>query len=281
MNYRHEFHAGNFADVFKHIVLTRALLHLGVKPAPFRYIETHAGSGIYDLLGPAPGKTAEWRDGIGTLVAAEAPSDVRHLIEPYLRIVAPLFSADAPRYGGSPWIAKSLLRRQDKMMLCELHPATFKALRANFGNDTRAKLFQIDGYAGLKAFLPPVERRGLVVIDPPFEAAEELATAAYALEKAWRKWTTGIYVLWYPVKNAGTVAGFAANLAGEGIKRVLRLELQIDTPAPRAPLARCGLVIVNPPFGLEAEAKILLPWLAGVLGRRRQPGFLIERLTGE
>ena len=281
MNYRHEFHAGNFADVFKHIVLTRALLHLGVKPAPFRYIETHAGSGIYDLLGPAPGKTAEWRDGIGTLVAAEAPPDVRHLIEPYLRIVAPLFSADAPRYGGSPWIAKSLLRRQDKMMLCELHPAAFTALRANFGNDARAKLFQIDGYAGLKAFLPPVERRGLVLIDPPFEAAQELATAAHALEKAWRKWTTGIY--YALVSGQGCRDGcrsFAADLAGQGIKRVLRLELQIDTPAPRAPLARCGLVIVNPPFGLEAEAKILLPWLAGVLGRR-QPGFLIEWLTGE
>jgi 23S rRNA (adenine2030-N6)-methyltransferase len=118
------------------------------------------------------------------------------------------------------------------------------------------------------------------LIDPPFEAAQELATAAHALEKAWRKWTTGMYLLWYPVKDADTVASFAANLAGKGIKRVLRLEFQIDTPAPRAPLGRCGLVIVNPPFGLDSEAKLLLPWLAGVLGRR-QPGFLIEWLTGE
>jgi 23S rRNA (adenine2030-N6)-methyltransferase len=280
MNYRHEFHAGNFADVFKHIVLTRVLRHLGTKPAPFRTIETHTGSGIYDLLGPAPGKTAEWRDGIGTLITADAPPDVQHLIEPYLQIAVPLIGKVPPRYGGSPWIAKSMLRRQDKMLLCELHPAAFSTLRANFACDARAKLFQIDGYAGLKAFLPPVERRGLVLIDPPFEAAQELATAAHALEKAWRKWATGIYMLWYPVKDASTIASFAADLARQGVKRVLRLELQIDRPAPRVPLARCGLIIVNPPFGLDAEAKLLLPWLAGVLGGR-QPEFLIEWLAGE
>jgi 23S rRNA (adenine2030-N6)-methyltransferase len=148
MNYRHEFHAGNFADVFKHIVLTRALLRLCMKPAPFRYIETHAGSGIYDLLHPAPEKCAEWRDGIGTLMAAAAPPNVRDLIEPYLRIEAPLIDAEGPRYGGSPWIAKSLLRRQDKILLCELQPAAFAALRTKIGGDARAKLFPIDGYAG-------------------------------------------------------------------------------------------------------------------------------------
>ena len=280
MNYRHEFHAGNFADVFKHIVLTRALLRLCIKPAPFRTIETHAGNGIYDLLPPSPGKSAEWQSGIGILMAAAAPPDVRDLIEAYLQIEAPLIHAEGPRYGGSPWITKSLLRRQDRILLCELHPATSKALQANFGNDRRTKLFQSDGYAGLNAFLPPVERRGLVLIDPPFEAAEELTTAADALVKAWRKWTTGIYMLWYPVKDAVTAASFAAKLADQGIKRVLRLELQIDSPAPRAPLARCGLIIINPPFGLDAEAKLLLPWLAGVLGRH-QPGFLIEWLSGE
>jgi 23S rRNA (adenine2030-N6)-methyltransferase len=280
MNYRHEFHAGNFADVFKHIFLSRAVLHLGTKPTPFRFIETHAGSGIYDLLGPEAGKTAEWRGGIGKLMAAEPAPEVQHLIEPYLQITAPLIEGDPPRYGGSPWIAKALLRRQDRMLLCELHPRAFSTLRANFNYDARLKLFQIDGYAGLKAFLPPVERRGLVLIDPPFEAADEFARAAEAIEKAWRKWATGLYMFWYPVKDAETVAAFAANLARSGVKRVLRLELQIDRPAPQGALARCGLVIVNPPFRLEEEAKILLPWLAGVLDGG-EPGFLIDRLTGE
>jgi 23S rRNA (adenine2030-N6)-methyltransferase len=280
MNYRHEFHAGNFADVFKHIFLSRAVLHLGAKPTPFRTIETHAGSGIYDLLGPEAGKTAEWRGGIGKLMSAEPEPEVRHLILPYLQIAAPLIEGDPPRYGGSPWITKALLRRQDRMLLCELHPRAFSTLRTNFGYDARLKLFQIDGYAGLKAFLPPVERRGLVLIDPPFEAADEFARAAAAIEKAWRKWATGLYMLWYPVKDAGAVASFTANLARSGVKRVLRLELQIDRPALQGALARCGLVIVNPPFRLEEEAKILLPWLAGVLDDG-EPGFLIDRLTGE
>ena len=139
------------------------------------------------------------------------------------------------------------------------------------------KPFQIDGYAGLKAFLPPVERRGLVLIDPPFEAADEFAKAVEALAKAWRKWATGIYMLWYPVKDVEAAASFLAALVGQGIKRVLRLELQTNAPARQGRLARCGLVIVNPPFRLAAEAKILLPWLAAVLGRGR--AWVSDRLA--
>jgi 23S rRNA (adenine2030-N6)-methyltransferase len=280
MNYRHEFHAGNFADVFKHIFLSRAVLHLCAKQTPFRIIETHAGSGLYDLLGPEAGKTTEWHAGIGKLTAAEAEPQVQRLIEPYLQIVAPLLEKALKRYGGSPWIAKALLRRQDRMVLCELHPRAFATLRANFGYDARIKLFQTDGYARLKALLPPVERRGLVLIDPPFEVADEFARAAEAIENAWRKWATGIIMLWYPVKDAGACASFAANLASRGIKRVLRLELQTGPAAQQGPLARCGLIIVNPPFRLDADAKLLLPWLAGVLGSG-EAGFLVEWLSGE
>lgn len=280
MNYRHEFHAGNFADVFKHIFLSRVLLHLGGKPAPFRFIETHAGSGIYELLRPEAGKTAEWRGGIGKLIKAKPAPEVHDLIRPYLQIEAPLIEGEPVRYGGSPWIAKAMLRRQDRMLSCELHPDAFTALKANFGGDARTKLFPIDGYAGLKAFLPPVERRGLVLIDPPYEAADEFVTATEAIEKVWRKWATGNIMLWYPVKDAGTIASFAANLATRGIKRLLRVELQIDTPARQGPLLRCGLFIINPPYRLDAEAAILLPWLAALLGGG-DPGFLIEWVSGE
>ncbi|HUI19636.1 MAG TPA: 23S rRNA (adenine(2030)-N(6))-methyltransferase RlmJ [Methylocella sp.] len=280
MNYRHEFHAGNFADVFKHIFLSRVLLHLGVKPAPFRFIETHAGSGIYDLSSLAAGKTAEWCGGIGKLLAAEPTPEVRPLIERYLETMAPLAREAPPRYGGSPWLARSLLRRQDKALLCELHPQAFTTLRTNFSSDARLKLFRIDGYAGLKAFLPPVERRGLVLIDPPFEAEEEFARAAAAIESAWRKWATGIYMFWYPVKEGETIASLAAHLAAEGIRRILRLEIQTDAPVRQGRLVRCGLILVNPPFRLDLEAKILLPWLAGVLGAG-EPDFLVEWLRRE
>ncbi|TPW00301.1 MAG: Ribosomal RNA large subunit methyltransferase J [Beijerinckiaceae bacterium] len=231
-------------------------------------------------MGPEAEKTAEWHDGIGKLMAAHAAAEVQQLIQPYIQIAAPLIAGEPPRYGGSPWIAKALPRRQDRMVLCELHPRAFLNLRANLGFDARVKLLEMDGYAGLKALLPPVERRGLVLIDPPFEAADEFATAAEAIGKAWHKWASGIYMLWYPVKDAKAVALFMGNLAQCGVKRILRLELQIDRPSANRPLARSGLVIVNPPFRLEEEAKILLPSLAGILGDGK-PGFLIDRLTGE
>ena len=208
------------------------------------------------------------------LLAGEPAPEVLHLIAPYLQIMAPLIAGEPPRYGGSPMIAKALLRRQDKMQLCELHPRAMINLQASLGPDARAKSFEIDGYAGLKAFLPPVERRGLVLIDPPFEAVDEFAKAGEAVEKAWRKWAAGIFMLWYPVKEPEAAAALAANLARRGMTRILRLELQIAAPARPGPLSRCGLILVNPPFRLDEEAKILLPWLANVLGSG-EPGFLI------
>lgn len=280
MNYRHDFHAGNFADVFKHIILTRVLLHLGLKPAAFRYIETHAGSGVYDLSGPQAARTAEWRGGIGRLALSELAAGARELIEPYLQIAAHLLDLDPPRYPGSPAIARALLRRQDKMLLCELHPQAWRALKANVGFDARAKLIEIDGYVGLNAFIPPIERRGLVLIDPPFEATDEFGRLAGAIEAAWRKWATGVYVAWYPVKDVEQAASFARSLARSGVKPLLRLELQIDAVQPRGPLSRSGLIIVNPPFSLEAEARLILPSLSQCLAVGRA-GSMIEWLAGE
>jgi len=280
MNYRHDFHAGNFADVFKHIFVTRVLLRLAVKPAAFRYIETHAGSGIYDLQGPQAARTAEWRGGIGRLAAGKCAPGARDLIAPYLNIVAPLLEADPPRYPGSPAIARALLRRQDKMLLCELHPEACRALKANIGSDARAKIIEIDGYVGLKAFIPPVERRGLLLIDPPFEAADEFERLAAAIEAAWRKWATGVYMLWYPVKDGEQAESFARALVRSGVKPLLRLEFQVAAGKPRGPLTRSGLMIVNPPFGLEAEAREILPCLSESLADG-QAGSLIEWLAGE
>ncbi|HET6378568.1 MAG TPA: 23S rRNA (adenine(2030)-N(6))-methyltransferase RlmJ [Methylocella sp.] len=279
MNYRHEFHAGNFADVFKHILLSRILLYLRAKPAAFRYIETHAGSGLYELASAGAGKTAEWSGGIGRLAPASPAPPLRELLGPYLEIEAPFLQKDPPHYAGSPLIAKALLRRQDKMLLCELHPRAFEKLKAVLGGEPGVKLFAMDGYMGLRAFVPPKERRGLVLIDPPFEDPGEFEAAADTLGKAWRKWPGGIYMIWHPVKDPAAAAAFGRNLAQRGIKRILRLEFQVSRPALQLPLARCGAFIVNPPYLLPSEAKRILPWLAACLGAG-EPGFSINWLEG-
>ncbi|SFK38806.1 23S rRNA (adenine(2030)-N(6))-methyltransferase RlmJ [Methylocapsa palsarum] len=266
MNYRHDFHAGNFADVFKHIFLTRILAHLAEKPGAFRVVETHAGGGVYDLSAPAAERTAEWRGGAGRLSRSTLASPALDLISPYLQILSPLLNADQPRYPGSPAIARALLRPHDRMVFCEFHPDASKALRRHMGADRRIKIIEIDGYVGLKAYLPPVERRGLVLIDPPFEDAGEFERLSGAVAAAWRKWATGIFVIWYPVKPDGGAALFARTLAKSGIRPILRLEFQISDPALRGPLTRCGLIIINPPYRLEAEAQLILPALVSLLG---------------
>lgn len=283
MNYRHAFHAGNFADVFKHVVLARILAYLAQKPAAFRMIDTHAGEGFYDLSGAAAQKTGEWRQGISRLMEAQAraPADVRALIAPYLAIVAPCLAEERPRYPGSPAIAAAVLRRQDRMIFCETHPRVAAKLKSNLGRDRRAKIIEIDGFMGLGAYVPPVERRGLVLIDPPYEAEDEFADIVGHLETALRKWPSGTYMVWFPIKDRAAVAGFYNDLsdmtARLGIADVLRLELWVDEVDPAQPLAGNGLVLINPPYVLEAEARIILPYLAGILAGSGRAGHMIAR----
>jgi 23S rRNA (adenine2030-N6)-methyltransferase len=280
MNYRHEYHAGNFADVFKHIILVRILRHLAVKPAPFRYIETHAGGGLYDLHGVEAERTGEWRHGIGRLQTSLSPPQIHDLIEPYLRIVRPLLDDPNPRYPGSPLIAKALLRGGDRMMFCERHPEAIACLGSSLGKDARAKILSMDGYVGLNAFVPPIERRGLVLIDPPFEQTDEFARLAEAVGTAWRKWATGIYMIWYPVKDRRDSEAFAQAIMQRKIKRVLRLEMQVGVPRPDGPLMRTGLMIINPPYQLDADARPILAFLCQSLAQG-ETGFLVENLVGE
>lgn len=284
MNYAHDFHAGNFADVFKHIFLTRVLLHLARKPAPLRVIDTHAGSGLYDLSGPQATTGAEWRAGVQRLLSGPLDASAQELVQPYLDIVASLAGAAAPRYPGSPLIAAALMRRQDRMIACDLHPGAFERLKANLSGDRRAKAILIDGYKALNAFVPPIERRGLVLIDPPFEDADEFARLAQAAPAAARKWASGVFMLWYPVKDRASANAFAGALgrgfAASGVASVLRLELATGVAEARAPLARCGLIVANPPFPLEEEAGLVLPGLSRRFGQSRiSPSgeYLIER----
>ena len=201
MNYQHAFHAGNFADVHKHIVLTRVLEYLLQKPAPFRVVDTHTGAGRYDLLGPQAARSGEWRDGIERLFAAlrsgaAGTDSAQALVAPYLDIVAALNPGGTLRlYPGSPLIVKALLRRQDRLIACELEPSAAASLQVVLHGDARAKALAIDGWMALFANIPPKERRGLIVIDPPYEEGVEFTRLFDTLAQAHRKWASGLYLL--------------------------------------------------------------------------------------
>jgi len=281
MNYRHAFHAGNFADVFKHALLARLLIYLTRKDAPFRVIDTHAGEGAYDLSGEEAGRTLEWRGGIGRLAdLSGADVETRALLAPYLDRLGPLDGDGRPTcYPGSPMLAARLMRAQDRAIFCELRPDAFEALRYRFGRDERVKTIHLDGYTGLGAYVPPRERRGLVLIDPPFERTDEFEAMFAAFLVAWRKWPTGVYALWHPSKDARTEGAFLDGFVREGVKRTLRLSLAVAQGGEG--LRRTGLVIVNPPFVFEEEARKILEFLSTALAQGPGAGYEIEWLTGE
>ncbi|MGB9370120.1 MAG: 23S rRNA (adenine(2030)-N(6))-methyltransferase RlmJ [Xanthobacteraceae bacterium] len=280
MNYRHAFHAGNFADVVKHAVLARIVAHLKEKPAAFRVIDTHAGAGLYDLGGPEAGRTGEWRDGIGKLVAAELEPAARELLAPYLEAITVFNAGPLKVYPGSPVLLQHWLRPQDRLIACEREPSAARALMARLRGDKRAKAVTIDGYTALNAYVPPKERRGLVLLDPPFEQPDEFEKLARGLSAAHRKWPTGLYALWYPIKNARETQGFARRLAGLSLPHTLQAELSLPG---REGLRGSGLIVVNPPWRLESELAVLLPALyralAGAPPARGQ--VLTRRLIGE
>jgi 23S rRNA (adenine2030-N6)-methyltransferase len=272
VNYRHAFHAGSFSDVLKHAVLARILVHLKRKEAPFRFIDTHAGAGRYDLSGDEARRSPEWREGIARVLTARPPAPVGELLRPYLQAVGPHDAEGRPvAYPGSPAIAQTLMRAQDRIALCEANPDEREALIAALGRDRRLSIVSTDGYVALNAYLPPKERRGVILIDPPFEAPGEAGGIVHALERALRKWPTGAYVAWRPIRDARDDARFLNAVAALGAPNILRLELDIG-PGPigahgQEPLTRAGLLVVNPPHPLVGEARTLLPWLAQTLGR--------------
>lgn len=282
MNYRHAFHAGNFADVVKHAVLCRVLTHLREKPAAFRVIDTHAGTGLYDLGGIEAGKTQEWRDGIDRLWRTELDAAARKLLAPYLEAVAARNSGDSLRtYPGSPSLVQSLLRPQDRLIACELEPAAAAALQNNLRGDKRCKAIAIDGWTALSAYVPPKERRGLVLVDPPFEQPGEFTRLAQGLAAAHRKWPTGCYLLWYPIKDEAEVAAFTKRLSRLQIAKLLRIELILASTGSDLGLRGTGLIAVNPPWTLQDELQTLLPVLSGILSRGAKSRLTLGWLTGE
>lgn len=276
MNYRHAFHAGNFADVMKHALLVRIIAYLQRKETPLRVIDTHAGPGLYDLAGDAAGRTGEWMAGIGRLEEAFAPG-VEELLAPYRTIVADIRARHGQTiYPGSPGILREILRRQDRGVLVELHPADHKALSRAFNQVTNLKVLHLDGWTALNAMIPPRENRGLVLIDPPYEETNELDRLGSHLVDATRKWPNGVYAAWYPIKATDPIDILVARLQGEIARPGLRLEMMIDDPRDRTRLNGSGLLVLNPPFGLREEADLLLPALAERLSRGPYSGYRCE-----
>ena len=270
MNYRHAFHAGNFADVHKHSVLVRILVHLRRKPAAFRVIDTHAGAGRYDLLAPEPSRSGEWHDGIERVWEARRQQHGPDaLLAPYLAAVVALNPDGRLRiYPGSPLIVKYLLRPQDRLIACEIEPRSAAALAAALRGDARAKAVAIDGWTALGAYVPPKERRGLVLIDPPFEDGADFMHLSSALAAAYRKWPNGIYLMWYPIKDRAAPDALARRLQKLALPNVLRCELTLGPPRAEAGLVGSGLIVVNPPFTLEPDLRIFMPALRGALSPR-------------
>ena len=282
MNYRHAFHAGNFADVVKHAVLALLLERLKQKAGPFCMIDTHAGIGRYDLSAIEAQKTGEFHSGVGGLLAAPAQALPAELA-PYLDIVRAMNAGlAAPRwYPGSPRLALDLLRPQDRLALIELHPEDARTLQHLFGGDRRVKVHHGDGYTALKAFLPPKERRGLALIDPPFERKDEFVRLARALRQAYRRWATGHFVLWYPIKGREPVDEFHRALQAAAVPRILIAEFLLRPSDDPTRLNGCGLALVNPPWQIDETLAALLPKLAGLLEVERGGYARVDWLVSE
>jgi 23S rRNA (adenine2030-N6)-methyltransferase len=283
MNYRHAFHAGNFADVFKHAILTGLVEALKAKQTPFHYFDTHAGAGRYDLYADEARKTGEHEAGIQRLLEATRLPAALHI---YLNLVRALnagsTAGDIAVYPGSPLLASLLMRESDRATLCELQADETTTLKKLFAGDARIAVHQRDGYAALDALLPPPERRGLVLIDPPFEAQQaEFDTIEAALAKALARWPTGMYAIWYPIKLRQQTAPFLRSFAKRKIAKTLCTELLLHPDNSALRLNGCGMVVVNPPWKFDLQLAQLLPALREHLAQGRFGQQRVEWLTGE
>jgi 23S rRNA (adenine2030-N6)-methyltransferase len=266
MNYRHVFHAGNFADVIKHLALVAVILHLRRKDKPFCVIDTHAGAGLYDLAGPEAARTGEAGEGIGRLVAVGSGTQLPESLKAYLDCVK---LEGEGRYPGSARIAARLLRPQDRLVAIEKHPDAARALRAALVEFANARAVEADFYERLPALLPPRERRGVILIDPPYETENEFEQIADVLARAYRRFATGIYLVWYPIKSRAEADAFLGEIAAQGIARLLRLEIDVGRApdAAKDRLSAAGLLIVNPPFGFDTKIKTAASIVAPRLGQ--------------
>jgi len=279
LSYRHLFHAGNFSDVFKHALLARLLIALGSKEKPYFYLDTHAGTGRYDLGHEWAWKTREFENGIGKLWER---TDIPEALAPYMDIVRSQNPKGRLRYyPGSPLIALKLRRPGDRLLLTELNKTDCAVLEELVGHQRHVAVSLMDGYEALKAVLPPKERRGLVLHDSSFDRAGEFRRIARALKSAHEIWPTGTYAIWYPLMGPAVMRDFARDVAKTGIRKILRLELVVRQAGPDAAIPGCGMLVVNPPWKFESEARPLLDWLAHALSEDGRGSAKVDWLAPE
>jgi len=274
MNYRHAFHAGNHCDVLKHAALALALERLKLKDKPFAVLDTHAGRGSYDLSGDEARRSGEHLDGIARIIDDE---DAPAALQPYLQAVRDSnpFGKDLRWYPGSPLIVQSAMRREDSAKFCELHPEERRSLETAIGRDARIKIFERDGYEAVRAFLPPKERRGLVLIDPPFEKPGEYQRLTEAIIDGTKRWSSGVFMIWRPIKDEAGCEAFNKAIEKLNLQNTLTAELSVALRTPDK-LTGSGLFVVNPPFGLAASLTGILPYLAKKLAAVPGGGWRIE-----
>jgi len=277
LSYRHAFHAGNFADVLKHVVLVEILLALRRKDKPFVYIDTHAGAGRYDLKSADAQKLEEFAGGIGRLVPAQWPE-----LADYFDAISALNPPGVLQYyPGSPLIALHLMRAQDKAWLYELHPRDFERLNKNSDGGRRVHILNEDGFGGLLSLLPPASRRGLVLIDPPYEVKSDYERVFTTVEKAHRKFATGIYAIWYPVVERQHIVQLEKRLLRSGIRDIQRFELGLSPDTDERGMTASGMIVINPPWGLYDRMSALLPRLRDTLGKQGSAFCKAEVLVEE
>ncbi|OWP52698.1 23S rRNA (adenine(2030)-N(6))-methyltransferase RlmJ [Pseudomonas nitroreducens] len=265
MNYRHAYHAGNHADVLKHIVLARIFALMARKDTPFAYLDSHSGIGLYDLLGDEASRTGEWESGIGRLYGR---NDVPELLQDYLGVVSALNpDGGLEFYPGSPELGRRLTRPQDRVMLNELHPEDGRLLKANMAGERRIAVHQGDGWLLPRAFLPVPEKRGVLLIDPPFEQPDDLERCVTALDEAIGRMRQTVVAIWYPIKDRRQLKRFYQRLEKSSAPKLLRVELCVHPADTADRLNGSGLVIANPPWPLDEELRGLLPWLAEILAQ--------------
>lgn len=259
LSYRHSFHAGNHADVVKHIVQSLILDALKQKDTPFVYHDTHSGVGRYDLTHEWSEKTGEYKQGIAKLWQK---NDLPKEILSYINAVKDLNSDDELRYyPGSPRVGRAQLRDQDRMVLTELHPTDFPLLLQEFRGDRQVRMYKEDAFDKLKASLPPKERRGLVLIDPPYELAKEYRDVVNAIKESHKRWETGIYAIWYPVVNRFDSSDMINGLKKAGIRKILQIELGVSPDTTERGMTASGMIVINPPWKLESQMQAILPFL--------------------
>lgn len=259
LSYRHSFHAGNHADVLKHTVQSLIISALNEKDKPYLYLDTHAGAGRYLLSGEHAERTGEYLDGIARIWQQD---DLPAELGPYIKAVKDLNPNGKLRYyPGSPLIARFLLREYDKLQLTELHSSDFPLLRGEFLKDSRARTDRADGYQQLKSKLPPLSRRGFVLIDPPYELKSDYQAVVKGIEEGYKRFSTGVFALWYPVVLRQQIKRMCKELEATGIRRILQIELGVRPDSDRFGMTASGMIVINPPWKLEQQMNNVLPWL--------------------